>query len=272
MNYFVFTDEAGSYKQNPSAEHIRKHPYYIRSYVAMSIDDYRNYQREMLILGKEFAIPFKEEIKWSDLFCKIINKPRNSFIEGLSTDSLKGYYRKVLETATNHDSLNFIFTLTDIIDRYCNCREETLYSFHLQDAFQRIQMDLSINHGFAIFVMDELNSGVINQIKAVCHSFTENGDFVNYNNLYHGVLIENSLYSPGIQLADYAAGIMNGYLRGKTTSQGKFKFATDLFNEFVNLKLRKIDDGINVGYSIIDIPKKTPFRGVLVSLFDAKDD
>ena len=37
-----------------------------------------------------------------------------------------------------------------------------------------------------------------------------NGDFVNFKNLYQGILTENSLYSPGIQLADYAAGVLNG--------------------------------------------------------------
>ncbi len=88
-----------------------------------------------------------------------------------------------------------------------------------------------------------------------------------YKNLYQGVLTENSLYSPGIQLADYAAGVMNGYLRGKTVSQGTYQFATDLYEEFIFPRLRSHANGTIVGYGVIDIPKKTPFRGQLEAVF-----
>lgn len=71
-------------------------------------------------------------------------------------------------------------------------------------------MDLRDTDFFATFVMDELNEGIIKEIKSACHEFTMNGDFVNFKNLYQGILTENSLYSPGIQLADYAAGVLNG--------------------------------------------------------------
>ena len=64
--------------------------------------------------------------------------------------------------------------------------------------------------------MDELNEEVIKQIKSACHEFTLQGDFVDYKNLYQGVLTENSLYSPGIQLADYAAGVMASFITGVT--------------------------------------------------------
>ncbi len=53
--------------------------------------------------------------------------------------------------------------------------------------------------------MDELNEGTLKQIKAACHAFTMQGDFVRYKHLYQGVLTENSLYSPSIQLPDYEA-------------------------------------------------------------------
>ena len=267
MGYFVFTDEAGTYQRHPSEAHIIKHPFYIRSNVLMTIEDYRQYQIDMQRIMGEYEIPFDEEIKWSDLWTRS-RHPRNQLVANMSEERLKRYYRRILETAIGKESTCFLFTVTDIIGRTCDLYENTVYSFHLQDAFQRIQMDMRSENGFATFVMDELNSDTIKQIKAACHAFTMQGDFVQYKHLYQGVLIENSLYSPGIQLADYAAGVMNGYLRGKIVSQGNYQFATDLYDEFIKPRLRCRANGKVVGYGIIDIPKQTAFRGQIEAVFD----
>jgi len=266
-NYFVFTDEAGAYQRCPSDTHIRSHPFYIRSNVLMSIDDYRQYQIDMQRIGGEYEIPFDEEIKWSDLWSKTKNNPRNDFIAQMPDNRLKGYYRRIFETAVGKDSTQFMFTVTDIVGRTCGLNNDAVYRFHMQDAFQRIQMDMGAN-GFATFVMDELNEGAIKQIKAACHDITVHGDFVNYKNLYQGILTENSLYSPGIQLADYAVGVMNGYLRGKIVSPGNYQFATDLYNDFIKPRIRCSGYGKTVGYGVIDIPKQTPFRWQLTTIFD----
>ena len=269
-NYFVFTDEAGAYKKNPSESHIRSHPFYIRANVRMSIDDYRKYQIAMQRVAGMYEIPLDEEIKWSDLWRKNKDNPRSEFISKLSPDRLKGYYRKGLETATALESTEFMFTVSDMYGKTCGLKEETVYSFHLQDAFQRVQMDMG-SSGFSTFIMDELNVDVIRQIKSVCHELTVKGDyFLKYKNIYQGILIENSLYSPGIQLADYAAGILNGYIRGKIISHGGYQYATDLFNEFVLPRLRSHASGGVVGYGIIDIPKNTAFRSQLEMIFPAK--
>ena len=266
-NYFVFTDEAGTYQRRPSAAHINKHPFYIRSNVLMSIDDYRQYQEDMQRISGEYEIPFDEEIKWSDLWTRG-RHPRNQFVANISENRLKGYYRRIFETAMGKASVRFMFTVTDIIGRTCDLNTDTVYRFHLQDAFQRTQMDMRSDNSFAIFVMDELNADTIRQIKAACHGFTVQGDFVQYKNLYQGVLIENSLYSPGIQLADYAAGVMNGYMRGQILTPGNYQFATNMYNDFIKPRLRAHANGSIVGYGVIDIPKRTPFRGQLESVFD----
>lgn len=266
-NYFVFTDEAGVYQRYPSAAHIRSHPFYIRSNVLMEIDEYSKYQMEMQRVNEKYGIPCDEEIKWSDLWSKTKNNPRNQLIDNMSTNRLKGYYRKIFETAVEKESTQFMFTVTDIVGQPCRWRSNPIYKGHLQDAFQRIQMDMGAND-FAMFVMDELNEETIKQIKATCHEFTVHGDFVDYKNLYHGVLIENSLYSPGIQLADYSAGVMNGFLRGKIVSPGNYQFASDLYDEYIKKRLRCHYNGVIVGYGVVDIPKKTAFRGQLQALFD----
>lgn len=266
-NYFVFTDEAGAYQRRPSDAHTRSHPFYIRSNVVMAIDDYRQYQIDMQRISGEYEIPFDGEIKWSDLWSKTKGNPRNDLIAQMPLNRLKGYYRKIFETAVGKESTRFMFTVTDIVGRTCGWRSEPVYKSHLQDAFQRIQMDMG-TADFATFVMDELNEGTLKQIKAACREFTVHGDFVDYKNLYQGVLTENSLYSPGIQLADYAAGVMNGYLRGKIVSPGNYQFATDLYNEFIQPRLRCHTNGKVVGYGVIDIPKHTAFRGQLEAVFN----
>lgn len=269
INYFVFTDEVGVYKNYPSERFINSHPFYIRSNVLMSIDDYRQYQMDMQCINGMYEIPFDEEIKWSDLGTKRKNgKPRSSTIATMSADRLKGYYRKVLEAATAKESILFLFTVTDIVGRTCRIGEDYIYRYHLQDAFQRIQMDLDRTDSFATFIMDELNEGAIRQIKAACHEFTMKGDFVEYKNLYQGVLTESSLYSPGIQLADYAAGIMNGYLHRKILFPGNYQFATDLYHEYIEPNLRQYSTGTICGYGVVDIPKKTRFRLQLEEVFD----
>ena len=93
------------------------------------------------------------------------------------------------------------------------------------------------------------------------------GDFVKYKNLYQGVLTENSLYSPGIQLADYAAGVMNGYLRKKIISPDNYQFASDLFSNYITPRIRSHPTGVVIGYGVIDIPKRTPFRKQLEAIF-----
>lgn len=218
-----------------------------------------------------YELPFDEEIKWSDLGTKYKKgKPRSKTIAAMSADRLKGYYRTVLQTAIAKSSISFLYTVTDIVGRTCHIGEEYIYEYHLQDAFQRVQMDMQTDD-FATFVMDELNEGTVKQIKAACHEFTMRGDFVKYKNLYQGVLTESSLYSPGIQLADYAAGIMNGYLHRNILSPGNYQFATDLYDEYIKPKLRHHAIGTVCGYGVIDIPKRTTFRPQLEGIFDPKE-
>ncbi|MGM9668054.1 MAG: hypothetical protein ACI3XN_08380 [Eubacteriales bacterium] len=76
-----------------------------------------------------------------------------------------------METATALESTEFMFTVSDMYGKTCGLKEETVYSFHFQDAFQRVQMDMG-SSGFSTFIMDELNVDVIRQIKSVCHELT----------------------------------------------------------------------------------------------------
>lgn len=143
-----------------------------------------------------------------------------------------------------------------------------VYKFHLQEAFQRVQMDLRPRNEFAVFIMDELNTETIKQIKAVCHEFTVNGDFIrNYGNVYHSILTESSNQGAGIQLAGYAVGAMYGYLRRSFIAPDNYAFATDMYNGYIYRKLRHSAMGSIMGYGIREVPKHSTMRQNLAALF-----
>lgn len=268
MHYLIFTDEAGAYKAQTTPEFRRRHPFYVRSNVIISMDDYMEFQKEMQTLNGMYEIPVGEEIKWSDLWEKLRNRPRTPAIAAITEDRLKGYYRKVFECASQKDSLQYIFTITNVYEQYCLLEERHIYKFHLQEAFQRVQMDLRPRNEFAVFIMDELNAETIKQIKAVCHEFTVNGDFIrNYGNVYHSILTESSNQSAGIQLADYAVGAMYGYLRRSFIAPDNYAFATDMYNDYIYRKLRHSAMGSIMGYGIREVPKHLTLRQNLAALF-----
>ena len=264
---FVFTDEAGAYNKLPSEPFRRSHPFYIRSTICLSSDDYRLFQGEVQGLNKRYGLPVGEEVKWSDLWEIHRGKYRAGFLKGLSEEKLKGYYRRVFQYASAKDSLLFLFTVTCVFTQPCYHSESELLKFHLQEAMQRVNMDAQPD-GFATIIMDELNPDKIKKLKAACHEIAVTGDLVKYKNIYSGVLTESSSQSPGIQLADFAAGVMNGCLRGSLLSRGKYEFATELFNEFIRPNLRCHPDGRIMGYGVREVPSDTKIRNTLTPLFE----
>lgn len=266
---YAFTDEAGAYNKLPSEPFRRSHPFYIRSNACLSVDDYRVFQGEVQTLNKSYGIPVGEEVKWSDLWEIHRGKYRAEFLSGFSEDRLKGYYRKVLECATTKDSVCFLFTVTCVFTQPCYHSESELLKFHLQEAMQRVNMDVQPD-GFATIIMDELTPDKIQKLKAACHGIAVTGDLVNYKNIYAGVLTESSSQSPGIQLADFAAGIMNGFLRGALLNRGKYEFATDLCKEFILPHIRQHADGRIMGYGIREVPRDSRIREKLMPLYETQ--
>lgn len=265
--YYIFTDEAGAYNKRPSESFRRSHPFYIRANVRLSASDYRVFQREIQELNTKYGVPVGEEIKWSDLWEISKGKYRADFLKSFTPDKLKGYYRRFFNRVVDKPSLLFIFTVTCVYTQPCYQAENEVLKFHMQEAFQRIQMDTRPD-GFATMIMDELNQDKVKQLKDACHRMMVEGDFVKYENVYHGVLTECSSQSTGIQLADYAVGIMNCYLRKHLMSRGDYTFATDLYTEFVLPHLRKHANGTIVGYGVREVPSDSSIRQVLIPLFN----
>ena len=265
--FLIFSDEAGAYCKRPPEGFRNSHPFYLRSNVYLSTDDYRLLQSKVQSLSRIYGIPIGEEIKWSDLWELHLGRYRTPFLTSMTEDSLKGYFRKVFQLATSKASLQFIFTITCVYTQPCYHSESEMLKFHLQEAMQRVNMDVQPN-GFATMIMDELNQDKIKKLKTACHAIAVKGDFVKYNNIYSGVLTESSSQSVGIQLADYAVGVMNGYLRGRLLSRGKYEYATDLCKEFILPHIRHHADGRIMGYGIREVPKDSAMRDKLAPLFE----
>lgn len=266
-SFLVFTDEAGAYNKRPTEKFRNSHPFYIRSNISLLSDDFRLFQNEVQKLNDRYHIPVGEEIKWSDLWEIHNGKYRSDFLSSFTEDTLKGYYRRVLEIAADKQSLQYLFTITCVYTQLCYQSEEEILKFHLQEAMQRVNMDAQPD-GFSTIIMDELNPDKIKKLKTACHEIAVKGDFIKYKNIYSGVLTESSSQSAGIQLADFAAGITNGYLRGALLSRGKYEFATDLFNEFILPNLRHHPDGRIMGYGVREVPHDTAIRNKLSTLFE----
>lgn len=265
--YLIFTDEAGAYNKRPNEKFRCSHPFYIRSNVRFSADDYRLFQNEIEELNKKYQVPVGDEIKWSDLWEIHKGKYRSDFLKSQTEDFLCAYCRHVFCRAADKKSLEFIFTVTCVYMQPCYQSEEEMIKFHIQEVMQRANMDAQPND-FALIIMDELNPDKVKKLKTACHEIAVKGDFIKYKNIYSGVLAESSAQSAGIQLADFAAGVMNGYLRGALLNRGKYEFATDLFNEFVLPHFRHNADGGTMGFGVREVPRNETIRSELSSLFE----
>ena len=85
------------------------------------------------------------------------------------------------------------------------------------------------------------------------------GPFIEkYKHIKDSCSFELSHHSFGIQIADYAAGIFNGSLRGFNTS-------LELFNRYLSGLIRRSEEGKVFGYGIREVPKDAAVRSMLES-------
>ena len=90
---------------------------------------------------------------------------------------------------------------------------------------------------------------------------------INYGNVYHSILTECSNQSAGIQLADYVAGAMYGYLRRSFIAPDNYAFATDLYKDYIAGKIRHNASGNVMGFGVREVPSHTTYRQKLAPFF-----
>ncbi len=117
----IFTDVAGAYNKRPNKKFRHSHPYYIRSNVRFAADDYRLFQNEIEELNKKYGIPVEEEIKWSDLWEIHKGKYRSEFLKSKSEDTLKGYYRRVVQIMISYSKISYDALIVPKEVCFCEC-------------------------------------------------------------------------------------------------------------------------------------------------------
>lgn len=261
--YYTFTDEAGQYQKNPSERFQRAHPFYVRSYVLISVNDYQALQEEINCLNEDVGIPCGEEIKWSDAWECEKGKPRTTIVRKLAREGVLEYCRKFLKKAADKDSVKYVLTITSNVEPFhMQINRNDAIRFSFLDAFERVQFEMQEQNGFATFIMDESSKEFEKYIKEKCCEFSKNGPFVKKcSNLYQGILTESSSLSVGVQLADYVAGITNGCLKRAFlySQSSNFADSVELFREYVHPKLRRAC-GTLWGTGIKETPKNDDFR------------
>ena len=251
-HYFIFSDEAGVYERDKSKKFLEKNPFYVRSNVAIEVDDYFEFQKSIKSLNKTYDIPETEEVKWEDVWGKKNKRHRAEFLKALTLEDLKQYIEKVIAAFSKLKKGWIVVTVTD--NRYVNAYKEKILKMHLQNAYQRVQMEFE-NKAFAMFILDEMDQQMLEILKIKSHSLVTNGDmFVKYKNVFPSLLVEHSNLCVGIQLADYVAGAVNGCLKKRLLEKPGYDFADELYFKMIYPKIRCSDSFQHFGYGIMEIP------------------
>lgn len=208
--YFAFTDECGDYQKKRSENFNRAHPFYVRSTVIISLDDYLLLQEGMEQIKALFGLQPNIEVKWAHYGSALKNNYRK-IRHHLVPQELKEYYTRSLSLLCSLKSATVYYTLTDNIS-IGNINEIALLKMHLQNAYQKIQTTVSERNGFAIVVADDLNDKT-NALKQAVYELTLEGDYVQYTNIKKGLYIDFSDQCPGLQIADICAGVFTASLK-----------------------------------------------------------
>lgn len=87
--FFVFSDEAGCYRQNRWNKFLKSHPFYVRAALIISADDWIRLNSKYLNIKEDYGIPKDKEFKWS--FIWSLKKSKD---EGTLTEKDEYYFLK----------------------------------------------------------------------------------------------------------------------------------------------------------------------------------
>jgi len=271
--FFSFIDDTGNYQKNRSIKFTKRYPYYIKACVIIPADKWKTlafYQRSLI---EKYTGLVLKEIKWSHLWKlsrrdilkkKISYRSNEEFLKSISFSSSLKYADELIQVLPEINA-KVIFTVTPNCVFTDRVNEKNIEIMHLQDLMQRIEMEVTEqdrSYGLAILFCDQM-SGEEDEIdvKEKYHELYCTGDLIaSYSHIMDCVLFLSSHQSCGIQLADFVAGAFNGFLRGYDESEKMFALR-------IYAHLRRRVDGQELGYRIIDVPKRPICRRHLEEKF-----
>ncbi len=256
MDFIVFSDEAGIYNRSLKEKSINRHPFYIRGNLFIGISDYKIIQEQFLKITQKYNIPLDLEIKWSDLY--FLKHGKNEKLKEYKYVDIEAYIAELIKLVSSFENTKLLFTITD--NRVQNqMSKNKMIKCHLQEAYQRAEIDAKDLNGFAIFVMDELNKEDEKILKTACHELTMKGDsFVKYKNIYQGLFIDKSNQSVGLKIIDFITGAFNSFLKNQFINKNNFLLGVELYKEYIRNSLRKSSSGVIYGYGVRYVPSTSP--------------
>jgi hypothetical protein len=266
--YFVFSDEAGGYKEERDQRYLQGHPYYVRSAVIISDKDWMVLKESFLSLKEKYKLPADREIKWNYIWSlkqhrergeEITRKKRYYFLRDVSNKTFTSFVSDCCNLLCDCEFCKLIFTITSNKEDL-TVPKSTLYNWHLNELMPRIEMEMqSRSDNLAILFFDSTGPRNDNAIREQYKNTYYEGPFIEkYKHIKDSCSFELSHHSFGLQIADYTAGIINGSLRGFNTS-------LELFNKYIEGLIRRSEKGKVLGYGIREVPTDSVVRSLLES-------
>lgn len=258
----IFSDEAGQYYKLATPKNINSAPFYVRSGVFISTEDYKIFQEFTVSLKKHYDIPLTQEIKWSDIYEIQKNRYRDEFLKSFNVSDIKNYIQIFLKNASELKSIKYVFTITkNSIHNFAD--NDYMLFTHLQNIYQRAQkeadmknMNVEDKNDFFIVIIDDMDSNTLKKLREKCSNLFLYGDrFIEYKNVNQSLLVENSKQSAGIQLADYSAGIFNSVAKKYILSMNGYDYADEMYSNFIAPNVRNLNGKI-LGYGLMKITNK----------------
>lgn len=260
--HFVFSDEAGNHKVNRDTRFLLSAPFFIRSGVIVKGDDWPLLRDGFRGLQDHHGFRTSIELKWQYIGSIRAHRSRGEPIptnrpyyafSDYSDDALIGFVREAINLLKRYDSCRIVYTVTDnsITEQIA---KEKLYRMHLQDLMQRTEFELQVRDGLAVMLLDSQNSDSDRCIRDAYAAIYREGDFIKkYLHITDSLAFALSHHSFGIRLADYTAGIFNGFLR-------EYQISTNLFQNQVWPLLCKNPGGNPFGWGICEVPTNSTVR------------
>ncbi len=236
--YFAFTDECGNYQKVRSDKFNIAHPFYTRSTVIISLDDYIKLEKGIENIKSSFGLNQNAEVKWAH-YGSALKKNYKNVPHHLTSTQLNEYYVQILTLLCELKSVTIYYTLTEN-KAIGKINEISLLKMHLQNALQRVQTTVLERDGFAVVIADDLNDKT-KSLKQVVYDLTLSGDYVQYTNIKKGLYIDFSDQCPGLQIADICVGVFTAALKYESSSpteRHKYKIGHDLFFSYAYKKTR----------------------------------
>lgn len=259
--YFVFSDEYGEYCEEKTPKKLKAHPFYIRSALIISSDEWKKINNKINYLKrKTFGEAISEdEIKWSYLWNKKWYEergeemPKNKpyyFLNDIKYNNLIGYVDKNLGLLSDLDYCKIILTIT--LNKECPRSLYEIYKWHIESIMQRVEMELAPEN-LGILFIDPVSTDKNTLLRNIYHDLYQNNFFINHKCIKDSLNIEYSHHSVCIQMADYIAGCFGGFIKGYPKS-------TEIFANRIKPLLRCDEHNKILGYGIREVPSNEKVR------------